>query len=71
MHAAVIAINDSVDHQQAEITLVALQNPAAHLGNIYVDLSETYQDILFEAKTMKTDIARNKVFIQTFYSDLG
>ena len=61
VHAAVIVINDALDKQVADETLTALQNPAAHLNNIYTELSDTYQDVLYEAKETKAEIARNKV----------
>ena len=61
MHAAVIAINDAIDKCVASETVVALQNPAAHLNGVYPEIDIRYQDALYEAKETKSDIARNKV----------
>ena len=61
MHAAVIAINEAVEHQIPESTLQAMKNPAAHLNNMYDDLADMYQNVLYDAKQTKAEIARNKV----------
>lgn len=61
MHAAVIAINEAIDRQIAEDTLDALKNPSAHLINIYPELSDMYQQLLYDAKAIKAENARNKV----------
>ena len=61
MHAAIIAINDAVDHCVAMTTLSCLLNPAAHMTNIVHELSEDYQSMLFDAKQIKKEIAINKV----------
>ncbi len=57
-----IAINEAIDHQVATQTFVAMQNPAAHLVNMYDDLADMYQNILYDAKQNKAEIARNKVW---------
>ena len=44
VHAAVIAINEAVEHQVPENTLQAMKNPAAHLNNMYEDLADMYQE---------------------------
>ncbi len=62
MHAAVIAINDAIEHQIPKETLDALHLPAAHLNNISEEQCEEYQEILYEAKQNKAEIARNKVW---------
>jgi len=61
VHAAIIAINDAVDHCVAMTTLSCLLNPAAHMSNILDELSDDYQTTLFGAKHMKKEIALNKV----------
>ena len=61
VHAAVIAINEAIEHQVPENTLHALNNPAAHLNNMYDDLADMYQNVLYDAKQNKAEIARNKV----------
>lgn len=53
LHAAVIAINDAIDHQVAESTLEALCNPSAHLVDVKADNAGPYQSALYEAKTSK------------------
>lgn len=60
LHAAIIAINEAVDHENAEETMAALQNPSAMLVNLRTDGSEDYQELLFSAKQTKRDIAHNK-----------
>lgn len=60
LHAAVIAINDALDKRVPSETLVALQNPAAHLNNIYPEIDVQYQEALYDAKETKSEIARNK-----------
>ena len=61
VHAAVIAINDAIEHRKAPATLSALKNPAAHLSSIVDGLMDAYQDVLLDAKSAKAEIARNRV----------
>ena len=61
VHAAIIAINEAIDHQVAKETFIQLQNPAAHLVAIFDNLAEFYQTMLYEAKHIKAENARNKV----------
>ena len=61
VHAAIIAINDAVDHCVAMTTLNCLLNPAAHMSNIINELCEDYQTMLYDAKSLKKEIAFNKV----------
>jgi len=63
VHAAIIAINDAVDHCVAMTTLSCLLNPAAHMSNIMHELSEDYQTMLYDAKCVKKEIAFNKVTV--------
>ncbi|OWF47735.1 ras GTPase-activating-like protein IQGAP1 isoform X2 [Mizuhopecten yessoensis] len=60
LHAAIIAINEAVDHEKPEETLAALENPSAMLVNLRTEGSEDYQELLFCAKQTKRDIAHNK-----------
>ena len=74
MHAAVIAINDAIEHQDANTTLEALRNPSAHLVEVTSDHAEDYQSALYQAKSTKAAQALAKVcqianFL--FYSDFN
>lgn len=60
MHAAVIAINDAIEHQVADSTLEALRNPSAHLVDVTSDYAEDYQSALFQAKNTKASQALAK-----------
>ena len=66
VHAAVIAINDAIDHQVAESTLEALCNPSAHLVDVKADNAGPYQSALYEAKTSKAARALAKVWYNCF-----
>ena len=61
MHAAIIAINEAIDKEDAEETMKALRNPSAMLVNLAEDLPGNYQATLYEAKMTKAEIAKNKV----------
>lgn len=60
LHAAIIAINDAIEHEDALETTKALQNPAAMLVNCVEKFSDSYQIVLSEAKQIKAENARNK-----------
>ncbi|XP_033108850.1 ras GTPase-activating-like protein IQGAP1 isoform X3 [Anneissia japonica] len=60
LHAAVIAINEAVEHENAEETLAALQNPNALLLNVDPKDKQEYQNELFIAKEEKKENALNK-----------
>ncbi|XP_061409785.1 ras GTPase-activating-like protein IQGAP1 isoform X1 [Lethenteron reissneri] len=60
LHAAVIAINEAIDHGVAKETMVALRNPNAMLVNLNEPLSPVYQETLLHAKQDKATNARNK-----------
>lgn len=60
MHAAVIAINDAIEHQVADSTLEALRNPSAHLVDVTSDYAEDYQSALYQAKNTKASQALAK-----------
>ncbi|XP_053221004.1 ras GTPase-activating-like protein IQGAP1 [Podarcis raffonei] len=61
LHAAVIAINDAIDHQIPVETFAAMRNPNAMLVNLEEPLAPTYQSTLYQAKRDKTENARNKI----------
>uniref|UniRef100_G3UUY6 Uncharacterized protein n=1 Tax=Meleagris gallopavo TaxID=9103 RepID=G3UUY6_MELGA len=60
LHAAVIAINEAIDHQVPADTLVAMKNPNAMLINLDDHLESTYQDTLYRAKKDKMENAKNR-----------
>ncbi|NXE36710.1 IQGA1 protein, partial [Ptilorrhoa leucosticta] len=61
LHAAVIAINEAIDHQVPADTLTALKNPNAMLINLDDRLESTYQATLYRAKQDKMENAKNRV----------
>ena len=61
VHAAVIAINEAIENQVAADTFSALQNVQAHLANLCADLQQHYQNLLYQAKQHKSEVAKNKV----------
>ena len=61
MHAAIIAINEAVDQQDAAETYTALQNPSAMLVHLEPDYQDQYQELLYQAKQTKAENARNRV----------
>ena len=67
VHAAVIAINDAIDHQVADHTLEALRNPSAHLVDVTTDYAEDYQSALYQAKSTKAVQALAKVCYYNFF----
>ncbi|CAH1797463.1 unnamed protein product [Owenia fusiformis] len=60
LHAAVIAINDAVEHDDVAGTIQALQNPAAHLVQIIPEYADDYQEIMYIAKNTKAENSGNK-----------
>ncbi|NXK40796.1 IQGA1 protein, partial [Piprites chloris] len=61
LHAAVIAINEAIDHQVPADTFMAMKNPNAMLINLDDQLESTYQDTLYRAKKDKMENAKNRV----------
>ncbi|KAM6257192.1 ras GTPase-activating-like protein IQGAP1 [Porphyrio hochstetteri] len=61
LHAAVIAINEAIDHQVPADTLAAMKNPNAMLVNLDDQLGSTYQDTLYRAKQDKMENAKNRI----------
>ncbi|XP_063433642.1 ras GTPase-activating-like protein IQGAP1 [Mytilus trossulus] len=60
LHAAIIAINEAIDNDNAEETMTALQNPSALLNQLHGESAEKYQTLLFAAKETKAEAARNR-----------
>uniref|UniRef100_A0A9J8CSH6 IQ motif containing GTPase activating protein 1 n=1 Tax=Cyprinus carpio carpio TaxID=630221 RepID=A0A9J8CSH6_CYPCA len=60
VHAAVIAINDAIDHGVPEGTLAAMRNPNAMLLQLDESAAQHYQDTLFQAKTEKVANSRKR-----------
>uniref|UniRef100_A0A8C2DZ85 IQ motif containing GTPase activating protein 1 n=1 Tax=Cyprinus carpio TaxID=7962 RepID=A0A8C2DZ85_CYPCA len=60
LHAAVIAINDAIDHGVPEGTLAAMRNPNAMLLQLDESAAQHYQDTLFQAKTEKVASSRKR-----------
>ncbi|XP_075773076.1 ras GTPase-activating-like protein IQGAP1 isoform X1 [Pelodiscus sinensis] len=60
LHAAVIAINEAIDHQVPADTLMAMKNPNAMLVNLEEPLASIYQDTLYQAKKDKMENAKNR-----------
>uniref|UniRef100_A0A8C6QZX3 Ras GTPase-activating-like protein IQGAP1 n=1 Tax=Nannospalax galili TaxID=1026970 RepID=A0A8C6QZX3_NANGA len=60
LHAAVIAINEAIDHRVPADTFTALKNPNAMLVNLEEPLASTYQDVLYQAKQDKMANAKNR-----------
>uniref|UniRef100_A0A8C2DZ25 IQ motif containing GTPase activating protein 1 n=1 Tax=Cyprinus carpio TaxID=7962 RepID=A0A8C2DZ25_CYPCA len=61
VHAAVIAINDAIDHGVPEGTLAAMRNPNAMLLQLDESAAQHYQDTLFQAKTEKVASSRKRI----------
>lgn len=61
VHAAVIAINDAIDHGVPEGTMAAMRNPNAMLVNLDEGSAQHYQDTLSQAKALKVENARKRV----------
>uniref|UniRef100_A0A8D0F8Y9 IQ motif containing GTPase activating protein 1 n=1 Tax=Strix occidentalis caurina TaxID=311401 RepID=A0A8D0F8Y9_STROC len=61
LHAAVIAINEAIDHQVPADTLMAMKNPNAMLINLDDQLESIYQDTLYRAKQDKMENAKNRI----------
>lgn len=53
VHAAIIAINQTIENGDPAATLAALQNPNAHLINVHVENENYYQEQLLVAKQTK------------------
>uniref|UniRef100_A0A3Q3X7W2 Uncharacterized protein n=1 Tax=Mola mola TaxID=94237 RepID=A0A3Q3X7W2_MOLML len=60
LHAAVIAINEAIDHGVPEGTLAAMQNPNAMLVNLDASCACQYHDTLCQAKGEKVANSRKR-----------
>uniref|UniRef100_A0A3Q1G5K6 IQ motif containing GTPase activating protein 1 n=1 Tax=Acanthochromis polyacanthus TaxID=80966 RepID=A0A3Q1G5K6_9TELE len=60
LHAAVIAINEAIDHGVPEGTLAAMQNPNAMLVNLDSSSAQQYHDTLYRAKGEKVANSRKR-----------
>ncbi|KAK1891744.1 Ras GTPase-activating-like protein IQGAP1, partial [Dissostichus eleginoides] len=60
LHAAVIAINDAIDHGVPEGTVAAMQNPNAMLVNLDANAACQYHDTLYQAKGEKVANSRKR-----------
>uniref|UniRef100_A0A3Q3J6C6 IQ motif containing GTPase activating protein 1 n=1 Tax=Monopterus albus TaxID=43700 RepID=A0A3Q3J6C6_MONAL len=60
LHAAVIAINEAIDHGIPEGTLAAMQNPNAMLVNLDATSAHLYHDTLYQAKGKKVANSRKR-----------
>ncbi|XP_041894971.1 ras GTPase-activating-like protein IQGAP1 isoform X3 [Corvus kubaryi] len=69
LHAAVIAINEAIDHQVPADTLTAMKNPNAMLINLDDRLESTYQATLYRAKQDKMENAKNRIASETSDSE--
>lgn len=67
VHAAVIAINEAIDHRIPADTFAALRNPNAMLVNLEDPLASTYQDVLYQAKQEKMTNAKNRVKMERLF----
>lgn len=61
VHAAVIAINEAVEHGRVEDTAQALRNPNAMLTNLQQQMMAIYQEMLRQARSEKAAQAYVKV----------
>ncbi|XP_053573714.1 ras GTPase-activating-like protein IQGAP1 [Bombina bombina] len=61
LHAAVIAINEAIDHGVPEETFTALKNPNAMLVNLHEPLATVYQNTLYQAKHHKMENAKKRM----------
>ncbi|KAE8297617.1 Ras GTPase-activating-like protein IQGAP1 p195 [Larimichthys crocea] len=60
LHAAVIAINEAIDHGVPEGTVAAMQNPNAMLVNLDSSSARQYHDTLYQAKGEKVANSRKR-----------
>lgn len=61
LHAAILAINDSIEKHNLESLLANLKLYDAHLYNIIDDYIRFYYECMHQAKMSKSDLAKNKV----------
>jgi hypothetical protein len=61
LHAAILAINDSIEKRNLETMMISLKFPDAHLYNIVDDYVEFYHECMYETKSYKSNLAKTKV----------
>ncbi|XP_026992809.1 ras GTPase-activating-like protein IQGAP1 [Tachysurus fulvidraco] len=61
LHAAVIAINEAIDHGDPAGTLAAMRNPNAMLLHLDEKAAQHYQDTLYQAKSEKVANSRKRI----------
>ncbi|XP_012270076.1 ras GTPase-activating-like protein IQGAP1 [Orussus abietinus] len=69
LHAAVIAINQTLTDTDSNAVLVALLNPAAQLENVYSPYLQYYCDALTHAKDVKVQATLNKSLNESYVPD--
>ncbi|XP_050481598.1 ras GTPase-activating-like protein IQGAP1 isoform X1 [Bombus huntii] len=70
LHAAVIAVNQSITEKNNEKILTALQNKVVQLNNIMPCYCKEYTDALFEAKESKAQAMLNRSLNDTYVPDV-
>ncbi|KAK9298625.1 hypothetical protein QLX08_008104 [Tetragonisca angustula] len=70
LHAAVIAINQSIAEKDNEKILTTLQNKVVNLNNIMPCYCKEYFDVLFEAKESKMQAALNRSLNDSYVPDI-
>ena len=62
LHAAILAINDSIEKRILDALLTNLKLYDAHLYNIFDEYIRFYHECMHQAKMLKSSVAKNKVF---------
>ena len=63
LHAAILAINDAIEKKNVENTTLSLKLIDARLSNINDENGVYYQDIMYDAKRNKSNVAKTKLVI--------
>lgn len=69
LHAAIIAINQSIFNQDQDAMLTQMQSKDAHLNNIKADNINCYYEALVKAKEMKAEAVLNRSFNESYVPD--
>ena len=69
LHAAVIAVNEALDHGSEEATGRAMMNPAACLADVNQALAKKYHIVLSNAKYNKVCAARSRSVSDSYLPD--
>ncbi|KAF4530744.1 hypothetical protein B566_EDAN007965 [Ephemera danica] len=70
LHAAIIAINEALDHEDMEKFLNALENPSACLTGVLNKHVERYHSEMRSAKQAKIEVFQNKSLSDSFTADV-